>query len=333
TALGCYRMLRETFGYAAGPALTGTALAGLQALMLARAGMETTLALPLIFAAIIALGRFLAAPRFASAAAASGLAAAAILARLDAAILFALLGVAALEAFRARLGEVFAPPALAGIALGTLPLAAYLGANVVFFGAMMPVSGQAKQLADGFFLNPTGFIWFAWTIQQIALLRPLNPIFVLTAIPLLAIGAMLALARVRETIPASGRAPLVHALVGCPLVYFAVIGLISDWGLWIWYMYPVVPATAIAAAGAAHALTPRAGARCGWRGVLPVAAILASLAIIAHEAPRSPAQGRAILGVSRALAAFAAAHPGRYAMGDRAGTFAFLTDQPVVQLE
>src|SRR5262249_43830850 len=117
-------------------------------------------------------------------------------------------------------------------------------------------------------------------------------------------------------------------------VYFTVIGVISDWSIWIWYMYPVVPATAVATAGAIHAaLSRRACDARRWHLALPVAAGLAGFAVIAVEAPRSPWQGVAILEVSRALAAFATEPPGRYAMGDRAGAFGFLTDQPVVQLE
>src|SRR5262249_54076147 len=110
-ALACYRMLRETFGYEGVPALTGAALACVQALMLARTGMETTLALPLIFLAVVALGRLLAAPTGARALAASLLAAGAILARLDAAILFALLALATLaSAWRdGRLAGLVAP--------------------------------------------------------------------------------------------------------------------------------------------------------------------------------------------------------------------------------
>jgi hypothetical protein len=54
---------------------------------------------------------------------------------------------------------------------------------------------------------------------------------------------------------------------------------------------------------------------------------------VVHVALRTPEPHHSIVATGRALAAFAAAHPGRYAMGDRAGAFGFLTDQRVVQTE
>jgi hypothetical protein len=333
TALGCYRMLRETFSYAGGAALTGTALAATQALLLARSGMETTFALPLIFVAVIALGRLLAAPCAARAAAASLLAALAILARLDAAILFALLGVAALlGAWRdGRIAGLLAPRVLAGLALGALPLVAYLGLNLALFGALQPVSGRAKQLADGLFFNPIAPILFAWGLYQLANLQ-LTPVVALTALPVLLGLHMLALSLVRRTVPARC-AGVAWTLVGFPVAYYAVLGVISTWEIWGWYLYPVVPATAVAAAGIMHAMAGERSARRDWTLVVPIAAALAGFALVIVQAPQRSVQGSAIIATGRALAGFAAAHPGRYAMGDRAGAFAFLSDQPVVQLE
>src|SRR5258708_25102883 len=88
-ALGCYRMLRGIFGFATPAALTATLFVSFNLLWIAATGMESALALPLIFAAIPAAVRLIEAPDPGRALTAALLAAAAILARLAAAILFA----------------------------------------------------------------------------------------------------------------------------------------------------------------------------------------------------------------------------------------------------
>jgi hypothetical protein len=231
-----------------------------------------------------------------------------------------------------RLGALLAPRTLAGLALGALPLVAYLGSNLLAFDGLLPISGRAKQLADGLFFNPISFAWFAWGIHQLALLRPFNPALVLTALPALLTIQFLVLSALRQTVPIGARAPLGFAVVGFLFCYCAVLAVVSDWTIWGWYMYPIVPVTAITAAGVIHAIAGL-GARGDAPLALPVAIALAAAALVLDQAPRRPRTEVALVEAAYRLAAFAAENPGRYAMGDRAGSFSFLTDQPVVQME
>ncbi|MGQ0671787.1 MAG: hypothetical protein ACT4N2_02740, partial [Hyphomicrobium sp.] len=66
----------------------------------------------------------------------------------------------------------------------------------------------------------------------------------------------------------------------------------------------------------------------GLVAVVAVFAVVQSLRPFGGKASDLPNVVDAI-----ALRDFAAAHPGSYAMGDRAGAAAYLTDQPVIQLE
>jgi len=100
--------------------------------------------------------------------------------------------------------------------------------------------------------------------------------------------------------------------------------------VWPWYMYALVPATALAAAAVVEAMPAL------WRTAplaLPAAVGLIGAGLVVHIALRTQEPHDSIVRTGRALAGFAADHPGRYAMSDRAGVFGFLTDQRVVQTE
>jgi hypothetical protein len=330
-ALGCFRMLRRTFGFAAVPALTATLLVSVNMLWIAGTGMESALAVPLIFVAIPAAAQLIEAPSPTRALAAALLASAAILARLDAAILIALIAAAGvIGATRAgRLGELMAPRALAGLAAGALPLAVYVGANLAAFGAVMPISGRAKQLAEGLFFNRiAAFHFFGGGAHWLMELGPFNPDVMIGTVPALLIIELAVLSLRARTIPR--QAPLGWMLVAFPAIYLLLLAVISDWMIWPWYMYALVPATALAAAAVAEVARPV------WQRApmaLPAAMGLVGAGLVVHIALRTPEPHHSIVETGRVLAAFAAAHPGRYAMGDRAGAFAFLTDQRVVQTE
>ncbi len=336
TMTGCHRMLRETFGYSEAAALVATLAVSINVVYLARYAMETTLALPLMFYAIVAMGRLVDVPGFGRALAAALLAAAAILARLDSAILFALLGLAGtLQAWRGgRLAALLAPQTLAGIALGALPLLAYVMVNILLFDSWQPISGRAKQLADGVFFNGSHFVWFALGIYHVLNLHVWEPAFFVLGVPAVLAIVMAGLSLFRRAIP-SAHAPMAWVVVGFPVLYYAVLGVISDWVIWVWYLYPLVPAGAVAGAGIVQWLSERAGdaLRRTLLLMLPAGVGIAAGATMVYQARHVPEVGHVIVDAGRALAAFAAANPGRYAMGDRAGAFAFLTDRQVVQLE
>ena len=51
----------------------------------------------------------------------------------------------------------------------------------------------------------------------------------------------------RPTLPPTGREAVARAVIVFPFVYFTITGILSDWAIWLWYMYAVVPASAVAA--------------------------------------------------------------------------------------
>src|SRR5262249_44751466 len=155
---------------------------------------------------------------------------------LDAAILFALLAGAGvvLAARDGRLAALAAPRVLAALAIGALPPAAYVAANLAAFGAVMPISRQAKQLAQGFFVNSlSAFHFFGGGAYWFTDLGPFNRDVMLATLPALLILEMALLSWRARTIPAN--APLGWVLVAFPMLYLGLLAVISDWMVWPWY--------------------------------------------------------------------------------------------------
>jgi hypothetical protein len=117
-----------------------------------------------------------------------------------------------------------------------------------------------------------------------------------------------------------------------PLVHLLAVVTLSDWMIWPWYVY----AWPIAAVIAAIELLQPTKADLG-SSRLATSCFWASLALLAADAgylihSSRPADELTYL-AGEDIAAFAATHPGIYAMGDRAGAPAYLSMQPFVQLE
>jgi hypothetical protein len=193
----------------------------------------------------------------------------------------------------------------------------------------MPISGQAKQLAEGLFFNRVAaFHFFGGGAHWLMELGPFNPDVLIGTVPALLIFELIVLSLRTRTIPL--QAPIGWMLIAFPAIYLLLLAVISDWMIWPWYMYALVPGTALATAAVSEAFRPL------WHKaplVLPAAVGLVGAGLVVHVALRTPEPHHSIVETGRALAAFAQAHPGRYAMGDRAGAFGFLTDQRVVQTE
>jgi hypothetical protein len=177
---------------------------------------------------------------------------------------------------------------------------------------------MAKNLKQG--LAPSGVV-----LARLVQVDAINALFTW---PSFAIG-LLYLARRREAIVSSvARVRLAGVLH--PLVFYAVLSCTSDWTIWTWYLYPLVP---IAALLLPQVLQSSLGSFARRVSVMLVVGIaLAGVGLSAQLGKLNP-DAVAIYAAAAHLRAFAAQHPGRYAMGDRAGTPGYLMGQPVLQLE
>ena len=285
--------------------------------------MEITLALPLGFAFLLTgfvHGRELTVRR---AAALGILGALTFLARLDAGILVALYATGTLCTQEYR--RALTPKCVASFLGAGLPLPLlYFWINEHFFGTLLPISGRAKQLRHSWkpsILLPASFNGISELLLNVALI---------TAILAWALRKHL---RPREKV-------FLFAVLATPFLFYFLEMLVSDWPIWNWYFYDL---------------------RFAASGGLMLAGILLSRHILTLEFPRLQAllesdkiafafEGIALLVLflmhykidhwmveiqhaAETLTRFEREHPGKYAMGDRAGMFATLASSPVLQTE
>ena len=308
---------------------------------MARHGMEVSLALPLLLAFMLAGHRFVAAPGFRTMAACALLGSLTILARLDMAIAVMMLAAALLRTTSlVEIRSWLTRPIVVALLLGALPLVAYTITNFAVFSIAMPVSGQAKQLAPFPVLGGT---FLAHMLRELLLLRYGAFSIYVTHGVAPALLALLALALYPRTRPKDSYWAAAHlALLIFPFALLFVQFLVSDWILWPWYLYVFIPAFVTALAALARAGLYDSGTGDSpqrWhpagRLVMVAATILAGLALITalalHARERRLEAG--MTDAALAVAAFAAHHEGRLAMGDRAARVGFLLPNRVEQLE
>ncbi len=338
SALACYAIAEQIFRrfHLPEPLRDIAAfLVSMQALLLLRYGMEVTLALPLglwLTLLLLDLHPTASARRLFSIGALASLT---ILARLDALLLVLPLLLSVLAANRLR-----SPKQLLPLLLGLSPLPfLYLAVNQRVFHLLTPVSGHAKQLKPLF--PPSG-------IPALSLVHPLDRmklIFVLPCLLLLAAGLLSAILPDRgllattllapaprpRPMPANASAVLLPLLL-FPILQIATLSLLSDWVLWPWYFYTFVfssLASIILLAKLPTLPHPAIGRSLQTAGIALASAYLVYIAAYSVFLPNSIG----IYTSSLPLARYMDAHPGIYAMGDQAGTTAFLSSQPVIQLE
>jgi hypothetical protein len=205
--------------------------------------------------------------------------------------------------------------------LGLLPMAGYFIGNWLMTGSLLSTSAQAKSLASG----------FAWNIHIFDnLTRVDRVVFVYLSFA----GALLICS---PWAPWRGpRRQLAMLILLFPVGYYALLALRSSWQIWSWYMYPLPLAAAITLAAAAEVTCQRSAGRRNpflklQRYALP-AALAVAIAMVAKSA-LSAGNNEGTLRAASALAGFSDSHPGRYAMGDRAGLTAFLVPRSFLQLE
>jgi hypothetical protein len=286
-------------------------------------GMEVVIAVPLILAFVAEADT--AATQTIRPLRLGLLASACILARVDTVILT---GMVALALIPTLLPVTRRRRALALLALGLTPAGVYFISNVVLFGTALPISSSAKALTPGLIFNTTALLT-AFTPGDF------DPVEIMVI--MLPAWCVLACAAtgVMQWHRHSARERLRTVLCAFPPLFYLLLAVRSDWMLWRWYLYPIVTATPFALAWAGGILfrVQRQAAIV----VTAAAAILfglapATLDLAGHYAHTTP-NVNSIYTAAVAMQPFAAAHPGQYAMGDRAGTMAFLINQPVFQLE
>jgi len=207
---------------------------------------------------------------------------------------------------------------IALFSIGLLPVLAYAISNRLLFGTLLPISGIAKNLKTTLF--PSSSI-----LERLFAHDPISVMFVWPSIAIMVFYAV----RYRGSLLSPGgrvrAAILLH-----PCLFFIILSFTSDWPVWTWYLYPLVPVAACL--GPACCVD---AAFLRWQPVqklLPTAtALICAIAMLNLARPNQAAVS--IYRAALAVQAFAHAHPGIYAMGDRAGTPAYLMDQPVLQLE
>lgn len=308
------------------PELLAAAIAT-STLILVGGGMEVLLAIPLLAALALFRLRYFA-WNSRSAFLLGLISAALILARLDAAILVALMAaldflMASAVLLRQRLRCAIA------FLRGASPVAVYLILNKLWFGSFMPVSGQSKQLR-----------FHHWPSSTLFLKSPLGPpqrIFVLYPLVCASVIGLLLLAWLWREPALRNRRACLLALLLFPFLYVLTLSVLSDWPIWPWYLYPLIGSGLAAAALLAAAMNRRSAtafARLRW----PAVVLLLAVWIVFCRAEWINSTRRNSLGFSNYLggadiAGFANAHPGVYGMGDRDGIPAYLYSGPMVQLE
>ena len=331
-AVETYRLLRAS-GLAPVASGLGAILLQIAYLLIARGGMEVILAIPLAIYALRRSAIWIDQPSFTRACHASLAASLAILARLDLALMFAILAAAtAIGAWRdGRLRTAISRVSTwaAGV-LGLVPIALWAAAGVALTGAPMPVSSAAKQLVS--------FPALSWDFLPAAMFFArggdffdfLAGVLLWAWLPAMLFGRWPT--RCPPGVLIAGRA----ALLFVPAFYF-VVGLLSAWHLWPWYFYPLVLAIPFMLA-----LLSEAAGQLAARLRLPVVALGAAAFGVLISATVSGIlgtwrsgnpYGQVRLALAQDFAKFASMRPGGYAIGDLAGMAAYLTASPVVQLE
>lgn len=284
--------------------------------------MEVTLVLPLGFVLLLLLD---CAPAMMTArrwAAVGLIASLVILSRLDAGLLVALCGFGVLLQREYR--KTLTVQKIAGFLAGCLPLLiAYFWANAHFFGRLMPISGAAKQTRTGH--------GFAWMALRLSLSHGTELMFLLSFIALCWLSF-----RYRRLKPE-------HRLICAagllfPFVHWGTNLLLSDWMLWSWYKYSLTFSIAMLLLLAGIAIADRSPASAHGVGsiVSPIvgpAVFAVGLLLVFSSRYRPDPMMVDVADGAKFLQAFAKDHPGRYAMGDRAGMVGYMLGQPMLQTE
>jgi hypothetical protein len=277
--------------------------------------MEVTLTVPLMFAVVCMLQETAWLERSQRNTFLLGLALAAmVLSRVDSLIFGFLLlaGILLLPALRV----LVKPRLAAGAILGFLPVPAYFVYNHLVFHSWLPVSGAAKQLKLDHSYS---------RLPVLSFMQDRSVMHLLIVLPILL--SLFFLPKAWRRLGPMARVCTVSVLL-FPVVYYAVLGAVSDWGLFPWYAYGMRLGFCIAAVICCLALP---SLRFFERPAVVWILIVSSFAyLLAHHWKRTQLDNDEAALRTRE---FALTHPGIYAMGDRAGRVGYMLPDPLIQLE
>jgi hypothetical protein len=207
---------------------------------------------------------------------------------------------------------------------GLFPFFLYLALNFRYFHLPLPVSGLAKQLKP---------LWPPTSVPLFALFSPVAVVKLVVIVPaiILLCVAWPLLWRLRHSLE-QRQTSAFAALLLFPVLQIGVLCVVSDYGIWPWYYYTFVlsllaslPLLALTVSTAASAGVTRLFTSAVWGGICAGGLIVLRMTL-GPVPPESVA-------IPKFVAAFTHQHPGIFAMGDAAGTPAYRSDQPFIQLE
>lgn len=207
------------------------------------------------------------------------------------------------------------------IGLGLLPVVIYILSNIVFFETVFPVSGMAKQIRHSYFPSFHALrLMYVWNINAI-LLHFLPSIL----IPILLLKkGMLSKVQLKSE--------LVISITLFTLIYFPLLSIISGWRFFNWYFYPF----ALMLVVLMLLLDTLPNYKDYFTKLQKFIFAIALLYLVGWTLNYKFIRGYKgfpfYVEIEK-LAEFVNAHPGKYAMGDRAGLLGYLSKYPVFQLE
>jgi hypothetical protein len=238
-----------------------------------------------------------------------------ILSRLDAAILVLLcLAAVCMETtYRRELTWT----KVAFFAVAFLPLLVlYLGINHHYFHRLTPISGAAKQARAG-----------------IGLFRPAIYDSFSTGAKLMFFVSLCGLC----SMPVAWRRLSAQTRVLCtsmllfPFLHFSANLLMSDWMIFPWYRYSLIFSLVAVLVLLCPVISRNVPARV--QAPLGVATLLASIGVLLTVRYVPDQMMSDIANAAFFIQDFTRTHPGRYAMGDRAGMVGYIDGVPTVQME
>jgi hypothetical protein len=208
--------------------------------------------------------------------------------------------------------------------IGLLPVVAYFAINHFEFGILLPISGIAKNLKEN--LVPS-----ASTAKSLLALRSVN---ILLTWPACALGLLFIWHLMRRSAEddsshTGGRRVQLCVLLH-PILFYGILSITSDWQIWSWYLYPLVPIAAFLGPVVLADWKRLQGEKVvhGLTAAICCVSVLTLVGMLRSNPTEILLYQQAV-----ELQTFSAAHPGRYAMGGGSGVPAYLMSTPLVQLE
>ena len=202
--------------------------------------------------------------------------------------------------------------------LGVIPFLIYFPVNFALTGMWMPVSGAAKHLSQGF----AGVGEFS---KVLTTNFPIN----FPAVICINLLCMLAMLFAVKGGVKSREKILLRLIVASVLIFYVLHWFLSDWPMWFWYLYPfnlTVIATVVC-------IFPRAEALLKVVMSFLLLGVL-FLALVLHQKGTYVKPEKSwFYSMAMEIKAFKQENPGVYAMGDCAGTPAYVMGGGVIQLE